>query len=110
NPDPGEPQNPMSEPAVSAQDKMLMKTVRDGIMEIKMELCQACHERWFDLEVINDKCHKCRKAKKPQKYQTSNMMNPGLIPGSDILPPLSQIEEMIISPAHALVSLYQIRG
>ncbi|KAJ7347065.1 hypothetical protein DFH08DRAFT_668232, partial [Mycena albidolilacea] len=36
-----------------------------------------------------------------------NQMDPG--PAAN-LPNLTQIEEMIISPVHALVSLYQVRG
>ncbi|KAJ7811317.1 hypothetical protein B0H13DRAFT_1492448, partial [Mycena leptocephala] len=36
-----------------------------------------------------------------------NQMDPGPAPD---LPALTQIEEMIISPVHALVSLYQVRG
>ncbi|KAJ7161630.1 hypothetical protein C8R46DRAFT_839640, partial [Mycena filopes] len=72
--------------------------------------CTACHERWFDLEVKDGKCEKCRKSGRTRtKFQDVNDMNPGAIPGPDVLPPLTQIEEMIISPVHALVSLYQIR-
>ncbi|KAJ7879868.1 hypothetical protein B0H13DRAFT_1892031 [Mycena leptocephala] len=99
--------NPLAEPAVSAADKPLMKQVRDKIMEITLEECQGCDERWFDLNVKNGNCDKCRaRGAKRDKFQASNAMNPG----PDILPPLTQMEEMIISPVHALVSLYQIRG
>ncbi|KAJ7498879.1 hypothetical protein FB451DRAFT_1014346, partial [Mycena latifolia] len=104
------PPNPLSEKAISDQDQVLMDGVRKKIMDIRLESCGACHEHWFDLQVVNDKCQKCRKRTHPEKFQTSNMMNPGIVPGPDVLPPLTQIEEMIISPVHALVSLYQIRG
>jgi hypothetical protein len=63
------------------------------------------------MKVKQGNCEKCRaKGAKRNKFQASNAMNPGHVPGPDILPPLTQMEEMIISPVHALVSLYQIRG
>ncbi|KAF8154323.1 hypothetical protein K438DRAFT_1622431, partial [Mycena galopus ATCC 62051] len=104
------PFNPSAEPAVSPEDKILMDNVREKILQVQLESCDSCHERWFDLTVINGKCQKCRARNHSGKFQTSNMMNPGLVPGPETLPPLTQIEEMMISPVHALVSLYQIRG
>ncbi|KAJ6620451.1 hypothetical protein B0H10DRAFT_1946006 [Mycena sp. CBHHK59/15] len=108
--EPMPPPNPLSEAAVSAAEKLLMKGVRDQIMEIKLETCGACHERWFDLDVQDGKCLKCRKGKNCTKFQASNAMDPGPIPMLEDLPPLTQMEEMIISAVHALVSLYQIHG
>ncbi|KAJ7832536.1 hypothetical protein B0H14DRAFT_2364696, partial [Mycena olivaceomarginata] len=96
---PPPPIDPLAEPAVSASDKALMDNVRDVWMKIMMELCTGCDERWFDLNIRDGKCEKC---KKRPKFQDSNQMNPGLVPD---LPPLTQIEEMIISPVHALISL-----
>ncbi|KAJ7781327.1 hypothetical protein B0H16DRAFT_1276099, partial [Mycena metata] len=73
--------------------------------------CGSCNERWFDLDVKDGKCKNYRKKGRTRdKLQAVNKMDPGVIPGPDVLPPLTQIEEMIISPVHALVSLYQIRG
>ncbi|KAJ7302069.1 hypothetical protein DFH08DRAFT_723543 [Mycena albidolilacea] len=69
-----------------------------------MQTCNSCNERWFDLDVKDGKCDKCRKK---LKFHASNQMDPG--PAAN-LPNLTQIEEMIISPVHALVSLYQVRG
>ncbi|KAJ7251959.1 hypothetical protein C8J57DRAFT_1137940, partial [Mycena rebaudengoi] len=94
----------MAQPAVSAADKFLMDRVRQEWMKIEMQSCNACNERWFDLDVKDGKCDKCRKK---SKFQASNQMDPGPVPD---LPALTQIEEMIISPVHALVSLYQVRG
>jgi hypothetical protein len=103
-PPPLPPVEPMAQPAVSAADKALMTNVRQEWMKIEMESCNRCDERWFDLNVQDGQCDKCRKR---PKFQASNQMNPGLAPD---LPALTQIEEMIISPVHALVSLYQVRG
>ena len=74
-------------------------------MAIAMESCSLCHEEWFDLEVEDGACKNCRKS---PKFQPSNNMYPGN--GASHLPELSQMEEMLISPVHALVQLWQIRG
>ncbi|KAK7016074.1 hypothetical protein R3P38DRAFT_2786451 [Favolaschia claudopus] len=42
--DPPSP-TPLSELAVSAEDRVLMQTVRDKIMDISLESCDECHER-----------------------------------------------------------------
>ncbi|KAJ7234336.1 hypothetical protein C8J57DRAFT_1089900, partial [Mycena rebaudengoi] len=107
-PDPNAPiLAPLAESAVSAADRALMSKVRDEWMKVEVETCSSCHEQWFDLEVQDGKCAKCRSKKYPTKYQESNKMFPGLAPH---LPPLTQMEEMLLSPVHALVALYQIRG
>ena len=70
-----------------------------------MESCDLCHEEWFDLKVENGVCEHCRKG---SKFQPSNNMYPG--DGASDLPELTQMEEMLISPVHALVQLWQIQG
>ena len=70
-----------------------------------MESCDLCHEEWFDLKVENGVCENCRKS---SKFQPSNNMYPR--DGAFGLPELTQMEEMLISPVHALVQLWQIRG
>jgi hypothetical protein len=74
-------------------------------MGIAMESCELCHEEWFDFQVENDVCANCRKG---SKFQPSNNMYPGI--GASHLPELTQMEEMLISPVHALVQLWQIHG
>ena len=69
-----------------------------------MESCDFCHEEWFDLDVTDGKCKKCAKN---NKWKPANNMYPG--PDLD-LPPLTQMEEMMISPVHTLVQLWQVRG
>ncbi|KAK6987993.1 hypothetical protein R3P38DRAFT_2660964, partial [Favolaschia claudopus] len=73
-----------------------------------METCHRCLERWFDLKVEDGECAKCRNKKNGNKFRQANKMDPGDV--LDFLPKLTQIEEILISPVHALVSLYQIRG
>lgn len=49
----------MQDLAISAEEKTLLDEVRKKIMEIKLEACDFCHEKWFDLEVQMGKCKKC---------------------------------------------------
>jgi len=91
--------------AISAEDKTLLNNCRERLMAISMETCDLCHEEWFDLKVQGGICEKCRKS---SKWQPSNNMYPG--PGANHLPELTQMEEMLISPVHALIQLWQIRG
>jgi len=90
---------------MSAEDKLHLDEVRQQIMDIKMESCTHCYEEWFDLKVQNGVCVKCHKS---TKYQPSNQMYPG--PAASGLPELTQMEEMLISPVHALVQLWQVHG
>ncbi|KZP17546.1 hypothetical protein FIBSPDRAFT_894130 [Athelia psychrophila] len=103
---PEEGADPMSAPAISADDKILLENCRQKLMDISMETCNLCHEKWFDLNL--NSAGKCTKCAKSTKFMDSNAMYPG--PDPDHLPPLTQMEEMLISPVHALVQLWQIRG
>ena len=115
NPPPPQPQEPLpAQPpsipssntsAISAEDKTLLNNCRERLMAISMETCDLCHEEWFDLQVQGGICEKCQKS---SKWQPSNNMYLG--PGANHLPELTQMEEMLISPVHALIQLWQIRG
>ncbi len=93
--------------AVSPEEKQQLNIVREKLLEIQMEECMACHERWFDLDVKNGQCSKCRSCKN-NKFTEENAMHPGDI--SPDLPALTQMEEMLIAPVHALVQLWQVHG
>jgi hypothetical protein len=49
------PIDPMAQPAVSAADKSLMDHVRQELMKIEMQTCNACNKWWFDLDVKDGK-------------------------------------------------------
>ena len=100
---PQAPVDPLS--AISPEDKILLENCRNKLMSVVMESCNLCHEEWFDLDVKNGACANCRKG---SKFQPQNNMYPG--DGASHLPELTQMEEMLISPVHALVQLWQIRG
>ena len=99
------PVDPLQQSAVSPEEKQQLEIVRQKIIDIRMEHCVYCHEKWFDLKLKDGKCSKCQKG---SKFQVRNKMYPGIVPPA--LPQLSQMEEMIISPVHALVQLWQVKG
>src|SRR5262245_2898326 len=94
--------NPLTGSAVTPEERTQLLLVREKLMAIKREKCTKCMENWFDLDVKQGVCAKCRKN---CKYQDSNQMYPGLSPD---LPTLTQMEEMLIAPVHALVQLWQV--
>ncbi len=100
------PVNPLMELAVSPEDKARLDICREKLMDIKLEKCTGCHEEWFDLGVMDGSCKICQKS---DKYQVSNNMYPGPDPPAH-LPQLTQIEEMLIAPVHALLQVWQVRG
>lgn len=103
NPNPPLPPN-VENLAIPPQDKVLLDNCRKKLMDISLESCNGCHEEWFDLQVVNGLCKKCRDN---DKFKPSNNMYPGDAPD---LPTLTQMEEMLILPVHALVQVWQIRG
>jgi hypothetical protein len=92
--------DPLTGSAVTPEERTQLLIVREKLMAIKREKCGKCMENWFDLDVKQGVCAKCRKN---CKYQDSNQMYPGLSPD---LPTLTQMEEMLIAPVHALVQLW----
>ncbi|KAK6988989.1 hypothetical protein R3P38DRAFT_2413215, partial [Favolaschia claudopus] len=69
--------------------------------------CSSCNERWFELAVnANGLCRKCS-GSNPRKFTIDNMMDPGSVRRD--LPVLTQMEEILISPVHALTQAWQIR-
>jgi hypothetical protein len=81
-----------------------LKNFAHAMSNMQREYCPSCHERWFDLRVKNGKCSHCSSRKYPSKYTAANNMDPGPGPPAG-LPPLTRIEEMMISPVHCFVQV-----
>ncbi|KAK6972049.1 hypothetical protein R3P38DRAFT_2361879, partial [Favolaschia claudopus] len=98
----------LSDLAVTPREKELLNDVRKRLMDITMETCDSCNEKWFDLAV--NAAGLCRKysGADPRKYTIDNMMDPGSVRLN--LPVLTQMEEILISPVHALTQVWQIHG
>jgi hypothetical protein len=94
------------DPAISPEDHARLRVVRDKWSTIKLEICDGCEREWFDLDVREtatreNLCRDCRKEKK--LFHKDNKLYPG--PGLPDLPSLTQMEEMLISPVHALIQV-----
>jgi hypothetical protein len=68
----------LSDSAVNAKEKELLTQVCKKLMEITLETCVSCHEKWFDLGV--NAAGKCRKCSKSGKFSAENVMDPGSVP------------------------------
>ena len=77
-----------------------------------METCNRCKERWFDMQIREQVCHRCilRDKGSPTYFLMSaaNQMDPGDIPA--YLPVLTQVEEMLIARCHVQMLLKRYRG
>ncbi|KZT34517.1 hypothetical protein SISSUDRAFT_1065241 [Sistotremastrum suecicum HHB10207 ss-3] len=95
----------MSAPAITPEDQERLKSFREKAMDIRLQYCKDCHEEWFGLDVKSQVCKRCRSS---AKFKDSNNMYPG--PDIAHLPTLTQMEEMMISPVHALLQVWQVNG
>ena len=103
---PSPPPDPLLSPAVSPEDHNRLQRVRAKWNAIQLESCDGCEREWFDLNVKrmatgNNLCKDCRK--EAPIFHKNNNMYPG--PGCPDLPLLTQMEEMLISPVHALIQV-----
>jgi hypothetical protein len=98
--------DPFLNPAISAEDLNRLVNIRAKWSAIQLESCDGCEREWFDLKVQQietgeNLCKDCRKA--TPLFHKDNNLYPG--PGCPNLPSLTQIEEMLISPVHALIQV-----
>jgi hypothetical protein len=96
----------LNDPAVPEHHRQYLKTFRDRVMALQLDSCIGCREEWLDLDVRNGLCAQCRKG---TKLQAVNKMDPGLGPPAN-LPKLTAMEEIMISPVHAFLQVWQVRG
>ena len=98
--------DPLLNPALSLEDHNRLESVRAKWSAIQLESCDGCEREWFDLDVQQveaggNLCKDCRKS--TPLFHKNNNLYPG--PGCPDLPALTQIEEMLISPVHALIQV-----
>lgn len=79
----------------------------------EMETCGRCNEYWFLMELKDGVCYRCFLRDKkgtpmPFKMSAANNMDPGDFPAH--LPPLTQVEEMVIARSHVQMLLKRVRG
>ena len=103
-----DPDNPLLDPAIPLEDQNCLRRVCEKWNAIKLESCDGCEREWFDLNVVptdsgENLCNDCHKS--APRFHKNNNMYPG--PGCPDLPSLTQMEEMLISPVHALIQVCQ---
>ena len=106
---PPQPFDPLLNPAISQEDQNHLKNVRAKWDAIQLERCDECEQEWFDLGVqrVGTGDNLCKDYRKPRPlFHKNNNVYPG--PGCPDLPTLTQIEEMLISPVHALTQVGDI--
>ena len=115
-------QDELDEPAISDEDRVLIRQFHKALQAVTMDECHHCNEKWFEMDCstlgtgINAKkiCRRCRN--KPNVFGDSNKMDPGKSIQDlacelnlKIPEPLSQVEEMMISPVISLFVMLRIR-
>ena len=93
--------HPLLGPAISPEDHNYLQWVCEKWNAIQLESCGGYEQEWFDLGVRDNLCKDCQKP--VPLFHKDNNMYPG--PGCPDLPPLTQLEEMLISPVHALIQV-----
>src|SRR5271169_6712965 len=77
-----------------------------------------CCEKWFDMKVNSDGiCQRCQNPQKASLFSESNHLNPGpsiqelaQTHGLKVPEPLSQVEEIMISPVHVMMQAWIVKG
>jgi hypothetical protein len=100
-------ENDLNQMAISEDDRALLQKFHEELSSITMEECNSCREKWFDMDVHDGVCRRCRKPDKANLFSDTNHMDPGpsiqqLAHENGLKVPelLSQVEEMMISPVH----------
>lgn len=88
--------------AVTNQDWRLIKSMDNVMKNLKIQFCDRCHERWFQMQLDSTSgvCARCRRADAsfptgPYLMSAANHMNPGSSPPH--LPALTAAEEMLVA-------------
>jgi hypothetical protein len=96
--------------AISEEDRALLRNFHDELSSVTMGECKLCCEKWFDMDVHDDVCRRCRNPNKAKVFSAANHMNPGpsiqelaRTHGMKVPEPLSQVEEMMISPVYSCI-------
>ncbi|KAK4699420.1 ATP-dependent DNA helicase PIF1, partial [Phenoliferia sp. Uapishka_3] len=116
-------QRGLRESAISDRDRVLLENFQRKMGEEKMEECSVCEERWFGMGLNSKRkegelgeCARCRKDKKDvKKFSKENNMSFGLScleldPSLAAFGPLTQIEEMLLSPLQVMQQIWTFYG
>jgi ATP-dependent DNA helicase PIF1 len=101
---------------VNHQDLALLRQFCQALEDDALGRCFRCMERWFQMDVQNGVCRRCRIVDAPGRlgldepylYSAANHLHFGNIP--KYLPQLTMVEEMLIARVHAHVNVMEVRG
>jgi len=89
--------------------QIAVKKFENELMNIEVNLCIYCNEKYPDIELRSNMCNKCRFDKgDPKKFSSRNGMDPGEQPPE--LQGLTPIEEMLIAKCSPIVKVYKLKG
>ncbi len=54
------PHEPLDAPAVINSEWQCIRNFNSSLAQLRLEECVSCHERWFDLKLLNGVCKACR--------------------------------------------------
>ncbi|KAL1749917.1 hypothetical protein FB107DRAFT_193571, partial [Schizophyllum commune] len=97
--------------ALSATQDRHVQNFVDAVKAIKYDACTSCRERDWNRDVRDGVCKRCRDEKeRPRKWSKENKTQPmdGGIP--PCLQGMTEVEEMIISPAKVHMQVRYTRG
>jgi len=105
-------------PAITEEDRKLVDNFHHALNQMKLEECKNCGERWFDMSLNGDGvCKRCRQKGKANLFTKQNNLDPGESIqelarklGLPIPEPLSQVEEILISPVQVMMQAFNVRG
>jgi ATP-dependent DNA helicase PIF1 len=104
----------LTDMAVSDADWQLLTRWDAYISQLSMEFCCRCQRKWFGMELYQRVCKTCRQRdnnkgpNEPFFFSRENDLDFGIVPA--YLPPLTQVEEMLIARVHVHVQVFQYRG
>ena len=98
---------------LSDKDKPIKKEFDEALAADKMNRCERCKRRWFDVELKDDGiCKHChgkddkKRLDEPFFYSEGNYLDFGDVP--DFLPALHPVEEMVIARVHVSVNVFSV--
>ncbi|KAJ5171639.1 hypothetical protein N7492_004232 [Penicillium capsulatum] len=101
----------LERPSLTESEWELLRSFQGKLREPRMETCQRCRERWFQMGLNRDGvCRRCVRVDRNMQvflYSHENRMQPSAV---DDLPALTQVEEMLISRVHVFQEVRLVRG
>lgn len=81
--------------AINGREAAYLKRFRDAVGKVSLEHCLTCHEKDWNLKVVNGKCDRCRRDRgETKKWSVEN----GTMPGKKAIPP-NRFKHLLVAPS-----------